>query len=42
MLRDFDAYQERENKKSAKRRKGIEDRINEIERELQKIKDELK
>ena len=42
MLRDFDAYQEREKQKSDKRRKGIEDRINELEKELKKIKDELK
>lgn len=42
MLQDFDAYQEREKQKSAKRRKGIEDRINELEKELKKIKDELK
>lgn len=42
MLQDFEAYQEREKQKSAKRRKGIEDRINELEKELKKIKDELK
>lgn len=42
MLQDFDAYMEKENKKSAERRKGIEDRINELEKELKKLKDELK
>ena len=42
MLQDFEVYQERENKKSAKRHKGIEDRINELEKELKKIKDKLK
>jgi hypothetical protein len=42
MLQDFEAYQEKEKQKSAQRRKGIEDRINELERELKKLKDELK
>jgi hypothetical protein len=42
MLQDFEAYQENEKQKSAQRRKGIEDRINELERELKKLKDELK
>lgn len=42
MLQDFDAYMEKEKEKSAQRRKGIEDRINELENELKKLKDELK
>ena len=42
MLEDFEAYQEKEKQKSAERRKGIEDRINELEKELKKLKDELK
>ena len=42
MLQDFDAYMEKEKQKSAQRRKGIEDRINELEKELKKLKDEIK
>ena len=42
MLQDFEAYQEKEKQKSEKHRKCIEDRINELENELKKIKDELK
>lgn len=42
MLQDFEAYQEKEKQKSEKHRECIEDRINELEKELKKIKDELK
>ena len=42
MLQDFEAYQEKEKQKSKKHRKCIEDRINKLENELKKIKDELK
>ena len=42
MLQDFEAYQEKEKQKSTKRRKSIEARINELEKELKKLKDELK
>ena len=42
MLQDFEAYQEKEKQKSEQHRKGIEDRINELEKELKKLKDELK
>ena len=42
MLQNFEAYQEKEKQKSKKHRKCIEDRINELENELKKIKDELK
>ena len=42
MLQDFEAYQEKEKQKSVQHRKCIEDRINELEKELKKLKDELK
>lgn len=42
MLQNFEAYIENEKQKSAQRRKGIEDRINELEQVLKKLKDELK
>lgn len=42
MLQDFEAYQEKEKQKSEQHRKGIEERINELEKELKKLKDELK